>query len=487
MAVPRIRGAAGTTMSGFRFRSLSQIFLIGVVLISVPLLVGTVLTFFYIERLANDSQRLVVRSLEIGRETEKLIGHIEDLNRTARQYVIVGDEELYNVYTQKHFRLVDTLDWLELLVDKPEAQHVLEQIRTVSQSAFEQIKDAAQSPDATVNDEKFARLAELSDSLRDSSGTAIRNQLNMASSRVETARLTLYWIWALSALFIALFVVILVWGIARPIRRFDSQIRRLGQGEFGRPISIHGPTDIAELGARLDWLRRRLGEVDQIKERFFREMSHQLKTPLASIREGAGLLMDESGRMDRARQDEVLTLVQNNSIELQRMLDNMLNFSAWRADPENLYREKFELRPLLDALLARFQPLLMAHGLRLEVDCSPTLSVHLDRAKCRVVLDNLISNAVKFSPDHGCIRVRAAKRQRAVHMEVEDQGPGIPVEARGRIFELFYLGEPPASCQSRGTGVGLALVRAYVEAHGGRVAVESTGGSGVRFRVKIPQ
>lgn len=475
-------------MSLFRFRSLSQIFVMGVVLISVPLLAGTVLTFIYIERLSNDSRSLVVRSLEIGRETEKLIGHIEELNRTAQQYMVVGDEELYNLYTQKHFRLIDTLEWLKLLVDKQEARQVLNDIRTVSESVFEQMQLVTGTLNAAVSNEDFDRLVELSDDLRDFSNTAIRNQLDIAAQRVETARLTLYWIWGISSLFMVAFIIVFVWFIAKPIRRIDSHIRRLGQGGLDEPIRIQGPTDIAELGTRLDWLRSRLGEVDQIKERFFREMSHQLKTPLASIREGADLLKDESGRIGPDRQQEVLEILRNNSVELQRMLDNMLNFSAWRADPGNVYKDRVEMKQAVNTVVQRFRASLLSHNLRIRVDCPEDLVVELDREKFRVILDNLISNAVKFSPEHGEIVVRAARTRAAVRIDVVDEGPGVPPEERHRIFDLFYLSDPPASSQSRGTGVGLALVRAYVEAHGGAITVQSApGNGGAQFSVTIPQ
>jgi two-component system, NtrC family, sensor histidine kinase GlrK len=473
-------------MMPFRFRSLSQVFLAGVVLISVPLLAGTILTFIYIERLSADSRSLVVRSLEIGRETEKLIVHIEELSRTAQQYMVVGEQELYDLYIRKHYRLIDTLEWLGLLVDEDEARQVLDDISSVSESAFRQMQTAAGNPGADINDGHFDQLVELSDRLRFFSSTAIRNQLDTAARRVETARLALYWTWGISSVFVAVFIVIVAWFISKPIRRMDWHIRRLGQGEFDEGVRIEGPADIVKLGERLDWLRTRLGEVDQIKERFFREMSHQLKTPLASIREGADLLMDESDRITPESRREVLGLLHSSSLELHRMLDNMLNFSAWRADPGRIYQENFRIRQLVDAVANRFRAMLLARNMTIRVECREDLVVSMDRDKCRVILDNLISNAVKFSPDYGEIVVSVDINGSTMELGVTDQGPGVPAEERDKIFELFYLGEAPGAGQSRGTGVGLALVRAYAEAHGGRVHIESRG-KGAKFRVTIPQ
>lgn len=475
-------------MFPIRFRTLSQIFTLAAILISVPLLVGTVLSFFYIERLSNNNRDLVVRGLEIGRESEKLIDNIEELNRTAQQYVVVRDKDVYNLYTQKQIRLIDTLDWLELLVEKQEAKQVLKQIRHVSNVAFERIQHLSKSPEQEdIDTGIFERLSELSEDLSFFSDAAIKNQLGGVSRRVEAARRVLYLIWSISAALIAAFIAVFALFIAKPIRRMDFHIRRLGRGYFDEPIRIQGPTDIAELGERLDWLRGRLVEVDQIKERFFREMSHQLKTPLASIREGTDLLMDQSGGgIDERRRTEVVELLHDNSMELQRTLDNMLNFSAWRADPGHLYRERFRIRPLVDNIVQHFKTQLMAHHTEVRVDCPEDQEVEMDRDKCRVVIDNLVSNAVKFSPENGVIFVRVSREQSSLIIEVDDQGPGVRPEDRNRIFELFYLGDGPKSGGARGSGIGLALVKAYAQAHGGNVCVESSKDGGARFRVTIP-
>lgn len=466
---------------------MSQIFTLGILLVSVPLLVGTVLTFIYIERLSDESHALVVRSMEIGRETERIVDHIEELNRAAQQYMVVKNEEIYSLYAQKHSRLIDMLGWLDLLVEAPETGQVIDDIHSVSISAFEEIKSVSGESDVELDESHFDELAELSESLSFFSNAAMRKKLNSAASRVDTARTVLYWTWGISLLFMLAFAAVFVWFIARPVRRMDEHIRRLGQGRFEEPVKIDGPADIAKLGIRLDWLRRRLSDVGRIKERFFREMSHQLKTPLASIREGTELLMGDGTELTLKDRREVLDLLYDNSVELQRMLENMLKFSAWRDNPENLYRERFYMEEMIENVASRFQSSILSRSLSVQVKCPHNLEVELDREKCRVIVDNLLSNAVKCSPAGGEIVISVCESGRFIYLDVVDQGSGIPEQDRNRVFELFYLGGEAEYGQSRGTGVGLALVKAYTEAHGGTVRVEPTQGKGAHIRVTFPQ
>ena len=117
----------------------------------------------------------------------------------------------------------------------------------------------------------------------------------------------------------------------RPIRQIDSAISQLGKGTFSKAIAVRGPTDLVDLGRQLEWLRMRLLELAQERNRFLRHMSHELKTPLASIREGTELLMDGAvGELDSA-QREVTTILRDNGIKLQQLIENLLSFSAWQA------------------------------------------------------------------------------------------------------------------------------------------------------------
>src|SRR5690606_22644947 len=224
----------------------------------------------------------------------------------------------------------------------------------------------------------------------------------------------------------------------------------------------------------------------QGKDQFMREMSHQLKTPLASIREGTELLLDGAVSASPNTQREVLEILHQNSLELQRMLENLLGFSAWRTNPSQVNRETVKLRALIGSIVERYGIVALSRYIALRVECPDDLEVVADRAKMRVIVDNLLSNAIKFTPAGGDIRIVARRTDGGFTLDVIDDGPGVPVSEKDVIFDLFYQGRHTSE-QLRGTGVGLALVKAYVESQGGSINIVPEYEPKGHFRVFIPQ
>ena len=173
---------------------------------------------------------------------------------------------------------------------------------------------------------------------------------------------------------------------------------------------MRGPTDLVDLGRQLEWLRMRLLELAQERNRFLRHMSHELKTPLASIREGTELLMDGAvGELDSA-QREVTTILRDNGIKLQQLIENLLSFSAWQARHSGLEISEFRLRPLVKSALETHQLTLLAQRVHLDLKVQD-IELRADRAKLKLILDNLLSNALKYSPRGGTIFIHAQRGQ----------------------------------------------------------------------------
>jgi two-component system, NtrC family, sensor histidine kinase GlrK len=214
-------------------------------------------------------------------------------------------------------------------------------------------------------------------------------------------------------------------------------------------------------------------------------MSHELKTPLANIREGTELLMDGAvGELDSS-QREVTAILRENGIKLQRMIENLLSFSAWQTSSVGLEASEFRLRPVVKQVLENQQLTLLSQRVRLEVRVED-ITLVADRGKIRLILENLVSNAVKYSPKGGTIHVRARAAGGQLILDVADNGPGIPPEDRSHIFEAFYTGRAARSTAVKGTGIGLSVVLEFVSAHHGTVEIVDGEFPGAHFRITMP-
>ena len=148
-----------------------------------------------------------------------------------------------------------------------------------------------------------------------------------------------------------LLVIVFLSTLYRPLRRIDRALDALGRGDYDTRIQIRGPSDLVKLGTQLEWLRQRLIEVAEAKNRFLRHMSHELKTPLASIREGTELLLEGAVGTVPAEQREVIGILRDNGIQLQRHIENLLSYSAWEARAVTLDLEEFPLRDLIRGVI----------------------------------------------------------------------------------------------------------------------------------------
>jgi len=273
--------------------------------------------------------------------------------------------------------------------------------------------------------------------------------------------------------------------VGRPLGQMDRAISELGSGALHRPIAIRGPADLERLGRQLEWLRLRLLELAQERNRFLRHMSHELKTPLANIREGTELLMDGAVGELQVAQREVTGILRENGLRLQRMIENLLSFSAWQTSSSvGLEISEFRLRPLVKQIIENQQLALLSQRVRLEVNVDD-LSVEADRGKLRLILENLLSNAIKYTPRAGTVYIRARADGDTLVLEVADSGPGIPLEERRQVFDAFYTGKAPGG-HVKGTGIGLSVVMEFVLAHGGHIEIIDGETPGAHFRIRMP-
>jgi two-component system, NtrC family, sensor histidine kinase GlrK len=476
-----------------RPRSLSTLLLIGFALVSIPLLLAIFNAAAQVRALSWQSADLVRTGVQTTHYSQLLFQQIASMERSARLYQVLGDLQLLDGYRLTRTQFMETLDTLDALPADEGRQPFIDRLRATLRSIDDQLfvlppleADAVQAstprPDTTA---EFDELTDEAAALSSYTGRQVDSGLSRLQTATEDTRRVLYWqsagLMLLTAMLGLLFTLVLM----RPIRQLDAAISQLGKGTFSQAIAVHGPSDLEALGRQLEWLRQRLLELAVERNRFLRHMSHELKTPLANIREGTELLMDGAvGELD-SEQREVAGILRENGMKLQQLIENLLSFSAWQARNSQLDLSEFNLRPVFKSVLESQQLTLLGQRLRLDLKVDD-VSLKADRAKLRLILDNLLSNAIKFTPREGTIYLHGRAVDDELIIDVADTGPGVPTEERARIFDAFYSSHAPQGGHVKGTGIGLSIVSEFVQAHGGTIEIVDGEFPGAQFRVRLP-
>ena len=454
--------------------------LFGLALMAVPLLAAILTAVLQIRDLSDTGQKIVIQGVTGARASQALFGQIASLERTARLHEVLKDPKLLDAYRTQDERLSSTREQLHTLATG-DARVTLEELGQLQES----IRASVMSNSAADPSASFAQLSELVERVAQQSNAQVDAEVAALRERTLKARQQLLWLAALLLPLAIVAVFVLTVGVGRPLRQLDRAISELGQGSFTNPIEVAGPHDLERLGGQLEWLRQRLLDLAHERNRFLRHMSHELKTPLANIREGTELLMDGAvGELD-SNQREVAAILRENGIKLQRMIENLLSFSAWQTSSVGLEATEFRLRPLVKQVLENQQLTLLSQRVRLDVRVED-LTLIADRGKIRLILENLVSNAVKYSPKGGTIHLQARAAGPQLVLDVADSGPGIPPEDREHVFEAFYTGRAARTTAVKGTGIGLSVVLEFVAAHGGSVQIIDGQFPGAHFRITMP-
>lgn len=460
----------------------------GIGMIAVPLLAVIGHATIEMGQLSNYSRVLVNESVNTTLLSQKMYEYVGQMERNGKLYQAVGDPKYLSAFEDYDKGFVATIADLRTQLHNEELRAALETLSALHADIAAQTHarphSPAPGPAPRLEQPDFSPLTSQASLTASIINSQIDANLKSLGAQTESARRNLLLESGLLVPLALAAVLIFVLGVSRPIRQVDRAIGELGGGNLSRAISVRGPVDLQRLGQQLEWLRGRLLELAQDRNRFLRHMSHELKTPLANIREGTELLMDGAVGALGGGQREVMTILQDNSIKLQRMIENLLSFSAWQSNSVGLELSEFRLRPLVKQVLENQQLTLVSQRVRLDVQIED-LALLADRGKLRMILENLLSNAIKYSPRGGAIVVRARTEGNWLQLEVADSGAGIPKAERASVFEAFHTGRAPGG-HVRGTGIGLSVVNEFVAVHKGTIEIVDGEFRGAHFRIRIP-
>jgi two-component system sensor histidine kinase GlrK len=465
-------------------RSFLGLCLASFMLVAAPLVGALAYSAWHSEQLAEQSRNAVFNASLAARASRTLVNRIGSLERLTMIEAPGVAADLARVHVS--FRQVaDELMHLPLDEDQRAA---LERTMAQEQHLYELVSSVPRNVKTSERQRVAALAAELADNASEVLAISTRvadREVTRLRANAESLQRQLVVLVLFSTAVALVIALALTRHIARPIEQLDAAIRQLGGADFAQPIAVHGPEDLKTLGERLDWLRRRLRELEDEKNRFLRHLSHELKTPLTALREGAELLHDEVGGPLSPSQRRVVGIMKDNSIKLQRLIEELLDYQRALHAAAALAPRQLALDALVREVARGHELAAQAKGQSMALELE-RVQVNADPDKLRSIVDNLIGNAVKFTPAGGRVSVQARVQGDNALIDVIDSGPGVPEEERDSIFDSFFRGRAKASARVEGSGLGLAIAREFVEAHGGRISVLAEP-RGAHFRVALPR
>ncbi|QOV67718.1 MULTISPECIES: two component system sensor histidine kinase QseE/GlrK [Enterobacteriaceae] len=461
-------------------RSLRQVVMMAFLLILLPLLVLAWQAWQSLNALSAQAAQTNRTTLIDARRSEAMTNAALEMERSYRQYCVLDDATLSKVYQSQRKRYSEMLDaHAGVLPDEKLYQALRQDLNDLAQL---QCKSSGPTAEASARLEAFAAAnTEMVQSTRQvvfSRGQQLQQ---------EIAERGQFFGWQALVLFLVSLAMVLLFTrmIIGPVKGIERMINRLGEGRsLGHTVVFKGPRELRYVGERIIWLSERLSWLESQRHQFLRHISHELKTPLASMREGTELLADQVVGPLTVEQEEVVAILDDSSRNLQKLIEQLLDYNRKLADGA-VELEDVEIEPLVDMVLT-------AHSLPARAKMMHT-EVVLDAASCwsepmllMSVLDNLYSNAVHYGAESGNIYIHSYLAGSRLRIEVSNTGTPIPEAERSMIFEPFFQGSHQRKGAVKGSGLGLSIARDCVRRMHGELHLVDVDHADVCFRIELP-
>jgi two-component system sensor histidine kinase GlrK len=471
-----------------------KIFLAFSLVILVLLGVGA-LSLRAVGRLVSVNAGITERSVPAIRRAAAAHDAVLSLGRIEARFLLLGDTAFAGLWEERATRAREELDRLSDVLSAPRERELLAGIR----KAFDEYRELVAQEQGLIRRGERVRARQLAESTARTLRERVEADLEALSEATHAAAVAAQgdaarleartWAGVLAALATALGLALLgtaviAFRLTRSLRTLSTATAAVAAGSFKEPLKVEGHDEVADLARAFNAMAERLQELDELKQAFLATVSHELRSPLTSMREAAHLLRDRVGGDLNERQARMVEIIGASSDRLLRLVNQVLDLSRLRAGVLRLDRHPVDLDRIVTRAIDEMRPQAEDSGLALTLERRGSdFVVDGDEDRLVQVLVNLLANAIRFTLRRGRVTVRLHDAGREVEVQVEDTGVGIPALALPHIFDTWQQ----AHQQRGGTGLGLAIVRGIVEAHRGRVTVESQEGKGTRFSVLLPR
>ncbi|TKI06764.1 sensor histidine kinase [Martelella alba] len=461
-------------------RSLRQLVMLAFTLVLLPLLLLAYQAWQSLDRLSERAADINRSTLSDARRTESMSSVALEMERSYRQYCVLDDQTLATLYQNQRRQYAQLLS---AHGNPPSEQRYILRLQDLLER-LDRLECANNSPNDAASESLKAFSRANGDLVQATRNSIYSRGQQLQAALAERGR---FFGWQALILFLVSLILVLLFTrmIIGPVKTVEKMINRIGEGRpLDSRISFTGPREIHSLVQRILWLNERLSWLESQRHEFLRHISHELKTPLASLREGTALLADEIAGPLSADQREVVAILDSSGRHLQQLIEQLLDYNRKLADSPAEFAD-INLPEMIDSVIA-------AHSLPARAKGMHTL-IELESAHCRAqpvllmrVLDNLYSNAVHYGQESGNIWIRSRRAGQRLILELANSGEPIPAAEQNMIFEPFYQGRVQRKGAVKGSGLGLSIARDCIRRMNGELRLATVDYAAVCFRIELP-
>lgn len=274
--------------------------------------------------------------------------------------------------------------------------------------------------------------------------------------------------------------------ITKPLLEVSRVAGKVSEGNFDEKVMVNSDDELGKLGLAINNMTQRLADSEQMRRDFIANVSHELRSPLTSIKGFVDALLDEKSS-DKQEKKKYLSIIQTETHRLGKLVNDLFEISKFDSQGINFSMDSFPIVTVINRAVASLKPQTDKKRITVKITIPSDIPLcYGDEDRIEQVIHNLLSNAIQFSPENGKILISGRQINNELYVEIADEGPGIPADHLSKVWERFYRVDKDRSRRKGGTGLGLAIVQEIVKKHGGRVTAESDPGQGAVFGFTLP-
>lgn len=471
-------------MGRFQRQPIKSLTLLGFTFVALPLIIALFHSVIKIHLLSGHGVAAIYRVAKLIEDNKKLSEQLTNMERSAGQYLVLKDLELKQEYINQYISLSIFIEDEFNLSNDYEMSILIDRFQALNQQIFAILSNEESEFASLSMVQKNFELLNLQGKLLQKRNEELIS-LQAGDLQLEAYQVSSVILQSLIVIPIALLIAIVFFNlITQPLRQLKPQIKQLAEGRFDREIQVQGSQEIIQIADTLESMRVRLRALELQKSSFIRHISHELKTPLATIREGVELLYDNSVGPLNKEQQEINNIIRDSVARLQKLIEDLLNFNIVLDSTSLQDKQQVELRAVVKQAINDRQLDIKRKQLVLNLSL-PAIGLISNRQHLRVIIENLLSNAIKYAPEQSVISLQAEIKNNYLYFTLSDKGQGIDKAQQEKIFDAFYQGTPPEDYKIKGSGLGLTIVKELIMRLNGDIKLINSD-VGACFQIILP-